>query len=98
MLPIVVSATRMVFKFSLHGIEDLPIPAGYFVLISNEVEGLPWHVAGNTQQTYRVIVGRIQDIGNLPNQPYMDFYLLTNEYLRNGQNTIESRTLSVEVL
>ena len=71
----------MVFKFSLHGVDDLPVPAGHFVLISNEAEGLPWRVGGNNQQTYGVTVGRIRDIGDLPQQPYVDFYLPTNEYI-----------------
>ena len=82
----------MVFKFSLHGVDDLPVPAGHFVLISNEAEGLPWHVGGNNQQTYGVTVGRIRDIGDLPQQPYVDFYLPTNEYIPFEKNTIETIT------
>jgi len=90
-LAIVAQAT-MVFEFSLHGVEDLPIPAGYFVLICNEAEGLPWRTGGNNQQTYGVTIGRIQDVSSVPDRPYMDFYLPTNEYIPPEKNTIDTIT------
>jgi len=78
----------MVFNFCLHGIEDLPIPAGHFVLICNEAQGLPWQTGGNNQQKYSVTIGQIQDVGNIPDRPYMDFYLPPEEFILPKQNNI----------
>jgi len=67
----------MVFHFSLHGLEDLSIPAGHFVVICNEAQGLPWRTAaGNNQKAYGVTIGRIQDNDDIPNAPYMHFFCL----------------------
>ncbi len=82
----------MVFKFSLHGIEDLSIPAGFFVLICNEAEGLPWRTGVNNQQTYAVTIGRIQDVGDIPDRPFVDFYLPADEYIPPECNSIETIT------
>ena len=83
---------KMVFKFSLHGIEDLSIPAGFFVLICNEAEGLPWRTGVNNQQTYAVTIGRIQDVGDIPDRPFVDFYLPADEYIPPECNSIETIT------
>jgi len=85
--PNVVSG-KMVFNFCLHGIEDLPIPAVHFVLICNEAQGLPWQTGGNNQQKYCVTIGWIQDVGNIPDRPYMDFYLPPEEFILPKQNNI----------
>jgi len=83
----------MVFHFSLHGLEDLSIPAGHFVVICNEVQGLPWQTAaGNNQKAYGVRIGRIQDNDDIPNAPYMHFYLPPEEYIPPEKNTIETIT------
>jgi len=91
-LQLLLKQATMVFEFCLHGVEDLPIPAGYFVLICNEAEGLPWRTGGNNQQTYGVTIGRIQDVSSVPDWPYVDFYWPTNEYIPPEKNTIDTIT------